>query len=837
MRGQTWQVEEMLKLFLVIMVFGGATLLIIAASGGLTSVLNDFCEKNPDWCGSSETENEDYANAKASVEALVCAINTVATGSIYAGSGCSNFYGSVPEEIDNDDIFGGGRPGSTGAGGGFIVAKDVRDFMTGFAVDQKEINEPLIECTESSCVVRNFHLPQEISDAEEWIEGFGDPRFLVYYYKFPHGEEAAWSGWSEWFKGSDTLIFGAMCFSQIALFSGHLFARPAKSLIKIGEVPIEAFRGIKKLSKLTGRTVKEAGSVGMDIATSRSKKEVVEKLYIYSGVVALEQTENAFRLFKNIAPSTAGYVGIASGLATVGQYADARFNTEFGKYVPNEGTLILQEAVNKEPLIELKPRFSTSSAGSYSDPLNENIVDLLMPMLIKSTAEDEFAPFYLASPCEADMEVSVEDNLRCLEYMHDLDSNFVYCENPKKFSSVIESLIDSTSPCGSLGIFTTFFDEEFADKIADLVNNGMQKEVIFEDSDGDGKNDVVHDPIMGFTFNMELNEGDIVCCEHSPLTGDKSHGWLERTLCESEIGAVVADSLCENSRDLLNSGIRGANTRPHALIKEILHADLESEKIKPDINEDSFRYSCHKQEIEPIISSWGDILLFGEGSDALICYAPLYEQRGKELKDVLTDSTKAGMTSSTTSSEIAGHGIEVIFELTEEGEIKNPMHILIGVNNPVKSYDNYYRADYVLLSDRNMDGKLDSVSAYNLLLHKSQYLDQSGLDAILETVPARIFSDNDFDGSAEHLSSTYCEADVLIIEPHLGDHPKENNFCYNDKREWVGIATTVAGFAIDATVKAIPTPATWLIGTAADCWLAYKTTDWVNPDWPSNDWG
>ena len=110
-------------------------------------------------------------------------------------------------------------------------------------------------------------------------------------------------------------------------------------------------------------------------------------------------------------------------------------------------------------------------------------------------------------------------------------------------------------------------------------------------------------------------------------------------------------------------------------------------------------------------------------------------------------------------------------------------------------------------------------------------------DGIQETIPTRIFTDSDFDGTVDMVSGTRCEIDAITIEPVLGNHPEENNFCYSSEREWVGIGTTVAGFAIDASVKAIPTPATWLLGTAADCYLAYKSTDWATPDWPSNDWG
>ncbi len=46
-----------------------------------------------------------------------------------------------------------------------------------------------------SCNVKAFELPQEIKDLsypEQYINALGDPKYLVYYQKFPYGEELAW---------------------------------------------------------------------------------------------------------------------------------------------------------------------------------------------------------------------------------------------------------------------------------------------------------------------------------------------------------------------------------------------------------------------------------------------------------------------------------------------------------------------------------------------------------------------------------------------------------------------------------------------------------------------
>ena len=57
-----------------------------------------------------------------------------------------------------------------------------------------EVSKTKVSCTETSgvykCNVINFDLPQEVSDPEKWIAGWGDPRYVIYHNTFPEGEEA-----------------------------------------------------------------------------------------------------------------------------------------------------------------------------------------------------------------------------------------------------------------------------------------------------------------------------------------------------------------------------------------------------------------------------------------------------------------------------------------------------------------------------------------------------------------------------------------------------------------------------------------------------------------------
>jgi hypothetical protein len=44
--------------------------------------------------------------------------------------------------------------------------------------------------------ITNFRLPQDTGKLAGWIPGYGDPRFMIYYEKFPEGQDEPWSKWA-----------------------------------------------------------------------------------------------------------------------------------------------------------------------------------------------------------------------------------------------------------------------------------------------------------------------------------------------------------------------------------------------------------------------------------------------------------------------------------------------------------------------------------------------------------------------------------------------------------------------------------------------------------------
>ncbi len=171
MRGVGFEVEEMMKLFLVIIIGLGVVILIIAASGGISSMLAEFCAKNPNICGGT-VDTRQMKIVENSMDGLVCAINSVEEGKPW--SGCKS------------EVKGSGFEGSIKLSSEF----------TGFAA--ADINKgTTVDCKNQGtdgyvCNVNNFQLPQTITNAQEWIVGMGDPNFLLYYQAFPKEESDAW---------------------------------------------------------------------------------------------------------------------------------------------------------------------------------------------------------------------------------------------------------------------------------------------------------------------------------------------------------------------------------------------------------------------------------------------------------------------------------------------------------------------------------------------------------------------------------------------------------------------------------------------------------------------
>jgi hypothetical protein len=410
MRAIGFEVEEMMKLFLIIIIGLAVVILVIGASGGISSLLTEFCAKNPGICGAN-IPAKDYNSARTSVNALVAATNCVANPSACA---CINklcvFF---PEEIK--------KAGFTG----FQIKSDVT-----------QSRDVTVECKSATnsldCTVKNFNLPESFGNGifkepKEHIEGFGDPSFLVYFQNFPKGEDASWVGFSSWYKGVGTIMFLSMCASD--------FLRPALKGLKLLRPTkfAEAMKGLphtaSEIKAEIAKEIKYVESVGQRSINTKTYKMVgedeaskfYEKIYVVPGPETYTAREfsasNLMQALKddvktwakeNWKPAMAkamAYAVIDGEYA----YAAARLDSEVGKIVyDNPQSIVLQVPFKKgEP-------YPISNLKTID---KETGIDLGMPVI-----RDKKTTMSLASPCHADIAIK-KSEIKCGSYSYSSNGN------------------------------------------------------------------------------------------------------------------------------------------------------------------------------------------------------------------------------------------------------------------------------------------------------------------------------------------------------------------------------------------------------------------------------
>ena len=281
MRGQAWPVEEMMKLFAVVL-FGLILILVIMAiTGALGPLLEDICIEHPEWpfCGGQTSEIQ-YTSAKQSTAALTCAINSVAQGQEWMGSftsgdetiDCDSFYtttASLEESEENGDYnpkiiceensikcdCGVYYAGEIQTKLGVVTGENTEDVYEQCRAmlidnDRNEIYTWTYGCSDVlECTVTDFQLPEDLggfNTVEEFITGFGDPSFVVYWQNFPVGEDEDWTGASAWYQSIGRFMLWGICLSHALtpiMKTIGWATRPVKNILTAGG---------SKASRLTG---------------------------------------------------------------------------------------------------------------------------------------------------------------------------------------------------------------------------------------------------------------------------------------------------------------------------------------------------------------------------------------------------------------------------------------------------------------------------------------------------------------------------------------------------------------------------------------------------------
>lgn len=731
--------------------------------------------------------------------------------------------------------------------------------------DDPDINEKFskdfFECipVEGSveCTVKNFNLPEKYAGlfdkAEEYIAGFGDPSFLVYFQSFPVGEDEDWAGFSPWFETLGKWMFLGFCL-------GH-FVRPVVATVK-GIKGLMTVEGItktveksKEISSATKtrisktiewlenkfKTVEKAEEklpkirlaleegeenaqkilrTNFEIFTNAQKKgittageyidflekngvkltekekELIEEIWYQLKKSPLEelgtqtkattellptptvQTEKGkkaiedffTRMFEKakakIDPKTAAAAAVRTmtytGIDSLGAYMLSRIDSEINKFDPNnhEGKLVLHRPFKPLEDIELEDAIIPSSNSPES-----NILPLKKPIILgRSKWQRGIKPFYLASPCHADLTIKPEQEVFCADYVYDTKKGFVSCEGMRSmdWSGKLKEILKGFGKCGSL---YKLDKTEIWPTVTAIVKDPQKRK-----------------------FTVEQIEPK--CCD---INGQKI--WGE---CQIET--------------------EGCTEKPDYLLKiknpvtgRFYYYNPKSQKItfyKEGVNLYLPSFSeCRKIESKDDF----DVIENSIGFDTPLMHCDIsFDENRKDVIYGYPENDNVKFFSVRTDI------------LAESSTSPGPEGMPITSNSWI----------HVVIEDLNGDKNIDSIF----------YANQEIMGLKSEIKYFSSFNDNDFDGKIDLVHSSNCKIDAIDIEVDTEAYEDKPNYCYRKNyQSAVDIATMVALFAVDAVVKSIKWAgretllaaiATEIVTTAVDCGLAYVEFRYLHPEWP-----
>jgi len=806
MRGIGFEIEEMVKLFLIFIIGLVVVILIIGASGGIKQMIDDFCAKNPAICGSDQGSNLNAA--KASIDALAIGLNCV---SDYSTCDCK------PTCTINIDDY---QESAQSSGSASATTSKISGFQTLKSRASKTIE---IKCDAASCSITSFQLPQEISTAEEWIDGFGDPLYLIFWQRFPAGEDASWSSKSAWFTGTGKVMFGLMCASRVLtaiVFPSKMISKQTvtKQTVKdmIGDATSKTSGLISKLKNVKGSfpsLTRVEDDIYPGVVTYESggvKASVVSWLKTAaSKAIPSEKVLNSINSFKKVISSpyfkTGAQAGSYTALAAIGadqaMYLDERVGSELGKFINQPNQLVLQQALlsksNVVKSIAVKP---LDVEASVTDPQKQNIIKLGRPVMLDKTGTlDDSQPLYFASPCLADLKIEVKQ-VSCESYSY--GNGETACEKPqtdKWYDDALKKLgLSNDKPkCGALitNIKQTT-DVNFIYKEKDFINDMKSKQAFQSDALGV----TIYDTINDITSHATLNP-EIVCCE----SGNKKE-WELKDNCVSFLqGKVMDDSQCGSSRPT------------NSVILDKISSKGKEKSITVRATDGTQGSTCAK--VDSLSGIYKEIL----GADSNIYMCRFFEFSPAGYPEV-----RSGVYA---SMNPAKPNAAFIASLKTTGEIDKFYGILLDYMETGTTFARSYDRTIIFLKDNDGDGYIDEMAHYYVLI--SQTMDE--MSAWWSQDFYRKFQDTNRDGKADSISSNKCSVDGITVYADKSAYRSYSpNFCYTRVSPTVAVGTTVGFFLVDAAAKRFPpAPWTFLASLGADCLLAYIDMTYVTVTWPN----
>ncbi|MEM7822998.1 MAG: hypothetical protein QW703_01980 [Candidatus Aenigmatarchaeota archaeon] len=837
----TW---ELMFGFLAL-VFIALLFLIISGLGGGLQQFNIFgCEESPPpwkfWCMAGEEVDKDYFIARQSFDALACAINAVATGNPnhpclssfkptkQAGFALAAEQGQASVECKEKAI---GEYYFTIRAKSIENAEDECKKLCGPDCYVEAIKEgEIYNCTHVSieCTVKNFNLPENFSGfglakAKEYIAGFGDPSFLVYFQSFPVGEDETWNGWSPWYETIGKWIFVGMCvghlikpFVKLASYSSN----PVKVLAATSTKATKILQRLRDLG-VTEKALDEAyifavaeGRVTTSkefsqlLATNILNNKVVNKwdwAHYLNRIYSSGKVERGTDLAKKISDAyTKVKTGGVSDINLLKYLPEEDIKTIIGETIPADKKISTLDAIAKTMAfvgIDSFGAYLASRIDSEIDKFFDSPGNLILDRALKKSDEvviegpkmpmvlnkpewfNGVTPFYLASPCQADINIKIKEAL-CNFHINNSVTGLVICDGlrEKGWKEKIDEIRTlfggkEIKKCGSLLEWSNPYDEVPYERLSTLIKRGVKTK----------------------WFNVHT-ETDFYCIKETFLgDGGEKIFWIGKDLYNDvEMGdpgyvksiEFVDESQCGEKPEKIDyiqifDLINYATYYYDPLQKAIIVYEHTTEKIEKILTYDGCNIIDSLTEIEN-----------ASGYEAPIMKCEV--ARRIDSKHILV---------TTIYINLSDGKPENVFSIATKYDLMTGYFAIITVD------------------DDNSDGKIDSL----------KYLIWKNIPNF-EVLDITIFDDVNYDGVlTDVVTTTNCQTDAIFIEPDMSPYKnKEPNYCYKKSYESaLNLVFITGSFGLSAICKAakLGGPEMWVLTTAVDCGLAIAQF-YVEPKWP-----
>ena len=315
------------------------------------------------------------------------------------------------------------------------------------------LNEMADFKTKAKCTLRDWSMPQETTDWEEWLVFFGNPDLLYYWQVFPV-EEDTW-----------TYKPGLFTYTAIIALSAIPFGKGAGKLAK----KIATQAGKEAIGDMTIRGILTATK---ELIKQQSIKLIAERIAwkAINPVTYLKLIVRTPGRIKNIGKFLLKEIPAASaaGAAVVAEFSDAKLETMMKRLEPHGNAMVLY--------------------SPYVQPKIWQLTDKMMgrPVMLQFKPGAVFmkqAPAHLASPCEIES-IGIEGkNMQCESYSYNTLTKVTTCEETTfedmgddypmcefDIAGVSEGVMKSNPPVRTLNDLKGMSVESVMQKIRDGTN-------------------------------------------------------------------------------------------------------------------------------------------------------------------------------------------------------------------------------------------------------------------------------------------------------------------------------------------------------------------------------